>query len=40
MELMFILLFRYIKQMRAKQLQKLAEVAAQNAAKVAPIVTK
>ncbi|KAF1988186.1 mitochondrial carrier [Aulographum hederae CBS 113979] len=37
MELMFILLFRYVRQMRAERLQKFAEMAA---AKGAPIMAK
>lgn len=41
MELLFILLFRYIRQTRAKQLAKAAELAAQAAGKVAiPLTTK
>jgi hypothetical protein len=39
MELLFILLFRYVRQLRAKQLAKVAELAAK-AKTAAPIVTK
>lgn len=39
-ELSFILLFRYFRQIRAQKLQKLAEAAAQQAGKVAPVLTK
>lgn len=39
-ELSFILLFRYIRQLRAEKLQKLAEVAAQKAGKAAPVLVK
>ncbi|KAH8602411.1 mitochondrial carrier domain-containing protein [Bisporella sp. PMI_857] len=40
LELLFILLFRYLKQLRSKQLQKLAEIAAAKAKDVAPVVIK
>ncbi|KAL6709510.1 ADP/ATP carrier protein [Coniothyrium glycines] len=39
-ELSFILLFRYFRQLRADKLRKLAEIAAEKAGKVAPILTK
>lgn len=39
-ELSFILLFRYFRQVRADKLQKLADVAAQKAGKVAPVLVK
>lgn len=39
-ELSFILLFRYFRQIRADKLQKLADVAAQKAGKVAPVLVK
>ncbi|KAF2466645.1 mitochondrial carrier [Lindgomyces ingoldianus] len=40
MELMFILLFRYVRQMRAEKLRKLADVAAEKAKHAGPILTK
>lgn len=40
MELMFVLLFRYMRKVRAEKLQKLADVAAEKAKAVAPITTK
>ncbi|KAF2219396.1 peroxisomal adenine nucleotide transporter 1 [Elsinoe ampelina] len=39
-ELMFILLFRYFRQLRADKLQKLADVAAAQAKKAAPVLMK
>lgn len=36
MELLFILLFRYIRKIKAEKLQKLALIAAEQAQKVAP----
>ncbi|KAH8724620.1 mitochondrial carrier domain-containing protein [Phaeosphaeriaceae sp. PMI808] len=39
-ELSFILLFRYLRQVRADKLQKLADIAAQKAGKVAPVLVK
>lgn len=39
-ELQFILLFRYFRQVRADKLQKLANIAAEKAAKAAPVLTK
>jgi hypothetical protein len=39
-ELSFILLFRYVRQIRAEKLQKLADIAAQKAGKVAPVLVK
>ncbi|ORY12784.1 mitochondrial carrier domain-containing protein [Clohesyomyces aquaticus] len=40
MELMFILLFRYVRQVRAEKLQKLADLAASKARSAGPILTK
>lgn len=40
MELLFILLFRYLKQLRSQQLQKLADLAAAKAKEITPILTK
>jgi len=40
MELMFILLFRYLRQLRSEQLQKLADLAAAKAKEVSPILVK
>jgi hypothetical protein len=37
---MFVLLFRYIRQLRAEKLKKLAEIAAERANQTRPIVTK
>lgn len=39
-ELQFILLFRYFRQVRAEKLQKLANIAAEKAGKVAPVLVK
>jgi hypothetical protein len=39
-ELQFILLFRYFRQVRAEKLQKLANIAAEKAGKIAPILVK
>jgi hypothetical protein len=39
-ELSFILLFRYFRQVRAEKLQKLANIAAEKAGKAAPILIK
>lgn len=39
-ELMFIVLFRYVRQIRAKQLEKLAALAAEKAAKARPVLMK
>ncbi|KAF2838540.1 mitochondrial carrier [Patellaria atrata CBS 101060] len=39
-ELMFILLFRYLRQLRAEKLQKLADVAAAKAAQARPVLIK
>jgi hypothetical protein len=39
-ELSFILLFRYFRQLRADKLQKLANMAAEKAGKAAPILVK
>jgi hypothetical protein len=39
-ELSFILLFRYFRQVRADKLQKLANIAAEKAGKAAPILVK
>jgi len=40
MELLFILLFRYLRQVRGKQLRKVAEIAQGQAKRVAPVVLK
>ena len=40
MELVFILLFRFIRQVREKQLRKVAAVAQEQAKRVAPVVLK
>ena len=40
MELAFILLFRYVRQVREKQLRKVAQMAQDQAKKVAPVVLK
>lgn len=40
MELLFILLFRYVRKVRAEKLQKLADIAAEKAKSAAPILTK
>lgn len=39
-ELSFILLFRYFRQVRAEKLQKLADLAAEKAGKAAPVLLK
>ncbi|KAF2266144.1 mitochondrial carrier [Lojkania enalia] len=39
-ELVFILLFRYVRQVRAERLQKLADIAAEQARKGGPLLTK
>jgi hypothetical protein len=39
-EFMFVLLFRYMRQLRAEKLQKLAEIAAEKANRARPIVAK
>jgi hypothetical protein len=40
MELLFIVLFRYIRKIRAEQLQKAAEIAASKAKMVVPMTVK
>lgn len=40
MELMFILLFRYFREVRAKKLQQLADLAAEKAKQAGPILVK
>jgi hypothetical protein len=40
MELLFILLFRYLRKIRTEQLQKAAEAAAARAKQVIPIAVK
>jgi len=40
MELAFILLFRYVRQVREKQLRKVAQMAQEQAKRVAPVVLK
>jgi len=37
---MFVILFRYIRQLRAQKLQQLAEIAAERANQTRPIVIK
>lgn len=39
-ELLFILLFRYVRKLRAEKLQKVADMAASHARKVAPALMK
>lgn len=39
-ELLFIILFRYVRKVRAEQLQKLADIAAARARQVAPVLMK
>jgi predicted RNA-binding protein Jag len=39
-ELSFIILFRYFRQVRAEKLQKLANMAAERAGRAAPILVK
>lgn len=39
-ELMFVLLFRYIRKVRAEKLAKLADIASSQARKVAPVMMK
>ena len=39
-ELMFIVLFRYIRKVRAENLQKIANLAAAQAQKVGPVLIK
>lgn len=39
-ELMFILLFRYVRKLRTEQLQKLAKMTADKAARAGPILGK
>lgn len=39
-ELLFILLFRYVRQLRQKKLQQLAEAAAQRVKQAAPVLIK
>jgi hypothetical protein len=40
MELLFILLFRYMRKLRSEQLQKVANIAAEKAKQALPLVTK
>jgi hypothetical protein len=40
MELLFIVLFRYIRKIRTEQLQKTAEIAASKAKMVLPMAVK
>lgn len=40
MELTFILLFRYLRKVRAEKLQKYADMAAQRAKQAAPVLLK
>lgn len=39
-ELLFVLLFAYVRRLRAEKLQKLADIAAEKAKKAAPILVK
>jgi len=39
-ELLFILLFRYVRQLRQKKIQQLAEMAAQRVKQAAPALIK
>ena len=39
-ELLFVLLFRYVRKIRAEKLQKVADMAAAQAKKVAPVMLK
>lgn len=40
MELLFVLLFRYMRKLKSEQLQKAAELAAAKAKVALPVVTK
>jgi hypothetical protein len=40
MELLFIVLFRYMRKLKAEQLQKAADLAAAKVGQALPIVTK
>lgn len=40
MELLFIVLFRYLRKLKSEQLQKIADIAADKAKQALPIVTK
>lgn len=40
MELLFVILWRYMRKVRAEQLQKLADVAAKNVGPVLPVLAK
>lgn len=40
MELLFIVLFRYLKKLRSEQLQKAADLASSAAKQALPLVTK
>lgn len=40
LELMFVLLFRYVRKLRAEKLQKVADYAAEKAKKVTPVMIK
>jgi hypothetical protein len=40
MELLFIVLFRYLRKIKSEQLQKAAELAASKAKTALPLVTK
>jgi hypothetical protein len=40
MELLFIVLFRYLRKIKSERLQKAAELAASKAKEVLPLVTK
>jgi hypothetical protein len=40
MELLFIVLFRYLRKLKSEQLQKAADLAASKAKQALPLVTK
>ena len=40
MELLFVLLFRYLRKLRSEQLQKAAEIAADKAKQALPLIAK
>lgn len=40
MEILFVLLFRYLRNLRSEQLQKAASLAAEKAAQALPLIVK
>lgn len=40
MELLFVLLFRYLRKLRSEQLQKATEIAADKAKQALPLIAK